>query len=922
MATARFAESFWDDNDKGVQVILDKLGASSQTCNEINNIYEIRAQIEEEYGEKLLKLSQMMVGQAEEGTLGESISHIPSALETTARAHVDLAQQLRQDLQNTLNGFLKDHSEKQKAAKQQLENSKELRIKQHANVLRAKDQYLAEHTKLQSIERYMKDRRAEIAPDELRQVQQDIDEQRKLLATADQQYKHAVDVFNDVTQKWVSDWRDTCDVFQGLEETRIKFIRSSLWGFANMMSSVYIVDDQCCERIRTALEHTDVEKDIDAFISKYTTGNAAPGLMSYEDLSQPSPHPAHGSEQTSPPTVGLPPPPTALPNLPEETSQRNKAPSPSEKSPVPRNGMDAIPRGIPGTSTNEYNSMAAEQKRNSQYNDEHHDTVSNAFDDVVNMLSTVGSSFEGSNAGLRQSLVWSPPPGENQRHVSPRLSAIGGEPAQPQQEHVLLSPGALANAVNAASNAAPSVHLRQSMSAQTRQAGRSSPSNARNIPSPEQSYYTSPPPESTRKDKPPSVKSNEDGNSNNLRFKPIPNPTYIPNNSRSNTPEKDPAAAPASAPPEQRPPIPINNDTEEESEDEFPPLARRKPKEEKWMISSIRRPQQLPVRSQNARIYDRQSTIPANMQPPPLRIDTSAGAAHSVLSTVRAQLEQANFTPSPPEMGSASTVNNPGIRAAPWQPTSEPSTVSSYQQAGGLQRQTSVTGPRQPENDPPMPGEDYILSSGRNDLGMQDQRFQDHARRHRSYADAEMQQQQQMDTSSRQTPPKDHHKGRISLPFFGKKEKQIHQQQIQQQQQQAYQEQIQLQHQQQGYQGQTQQVQGYQEQQQAYQQEQQTYQQRQPSPQPQEPASNENSGQQPQSKKADRLPDGTPIMHFARAMWSYKAKMSAELSFNVGDVFAVIHKQTDGWWQAELLDPKRSARALVPGNYMEAIQPN
>ena len=127
---------FKDDNDKGVQVIMGKLGASGQTCSEINNIYEIRyqelvppfflinsltwqcrAQIEEEYGEKLLKLSQMMVGEAEEGTLGESISHIPTALETTARAHVDLAQQLRQDLHTTLNGFLKEHGEKKKAVR-------------------------------------------------------------------------------------------------------------------------------------------------------------------------------------------------------------------------------------------------------------------------------------------------------------------------------------------------------------------------------------------------------------------------------------------------------------------------------------------------------------------------------------------------------------------------------------------------------------------------------------------------------------------------------------------------------------------------------------------------------------------------------------------------------------------------------------
>lgn len=73
-----------------------------------------RSQIEEDYGERLLKLSQLIVGQAEEGTLSESLSHIPSALETTARAHLDLAQQLKHQLEAPLDGFLREQRESRK----------------------------------------------------------------------------------------------------------------------------------------------------------------------------------------------------------------------------------------------------------------------------------------------------------------------------------------------------------------------------------------------------------------------------------------------------------------------------------------------------------------------------------------------------------------------------------------------------------------------------------------------------------------------------------------------------------------------------------------------------------------------------------------------------------------------------------------
>lgn len=81
----------------------------------LTDMHVSRAQIEEDYGERLLKLSQMEVGRAEQGTLAESVSHIPSAIEITARAHVDLANQLRQHLQAPLDGFTNDQSEKRKA---------------------------------------------------------------------------------------------------------------------------------------------------------------------------------------------------------------------------------------------------------------------------------------------------------------------------------------------------------------------------------------------------------------------------------------------------------------------------------------------------------------------------------------------------------------------------------------------------------------------------------------------------------------------------------------------------------------------------------------------------------------------------------------------------------------------------------------
>ncbi|ORE04048.1 hypothetical protein BCV72DRAFT_212119 [Rhizopus microsporus var. microsporus] len=132
---SNFADAFWDDNFKGVDIIFNRLKRSKETCEEIKRLYEsrftfqlnkkkgafylycaFRAQIEQEYGERLLKLAATSrVGEHEEGSFAETLSRIPSTLETTGRAHIDLAQQLRDHLEIPLDGFLKEQRDIRKS---------------------------------------------------------------------------------------------------------------------------------------------------------------------------------------------------------------------------------------------------------------------------------------------------------------------------------------------------------------------------------------------------------------------------------------------------------------------------------------------------------------------------------------------------------------------------------------------------------------------------------------------------------------------------------------------------------------------------------------------------------------------------------------------------------------------------------------
>ncbi|KAK3167424.1 hypothetical protein OEA41_010551 [Lepraria neglecta] len=62
--------------------------------------------------------------------------------------------------------------------------------------------------------------------------------------------------------------------------------------------------------------------------------------------------------------------------------------------------------------------------------------------------------------------------------------------------------------------------------------------------------------------------------------------------------------------------------------------------------------------------------------------------------------------------------------------------------------------------------------------------------------------------------------------------------------------------------------------------------------------------------------DGSPILHFARALYLYRAAIPEELSFAKGDILAVLRLQDDGWWEAEVTG-KGGRAGLVPSNYLQ-----
>jgi predicted secreted Zn-dependent protease len=74
------------------------------------------------------------------------------------------------------------------------------------------------------------------------------------LATSNTEYENAVKALEETTGRWNRDWKAAADKFQDLEEERLDFMKSSLWSFANIASTVCVSDDASCEKVRLSLE--------------------------------------------------------------------------------------------------------------------------------------------------------------------------------------------------------------------------------------------------------------------------------------------------------------------------------------------------------------------------------------------------------------------------------------------------------------------------------------------------------------------------------------------------------------------------------------------------------------------------------------------------------------------------------------------
>ncbi|KAG6332130.1 hypothetical protein ID866_6960 [Astraeus odoratus] len=267
-----FCNAFWGVGDAGVDVLFARMRGAGRTMEELKNFWKERAAIEEDYSKRLAKLAKMTVGKDEIGELRNSIDTLRLETDKQAGCHMQLAHQIRADLENQAAAFVAKQQHHKKMFQAAIE--KEIRVKQtreqHAS--KAREKYESDCVRINSYTAQS----TLVQGKDLEKIHLKLERAQQTVQVNENDYAQFTRVLQETMQKWEQDWKAFCDSCQDLEEERMEFVKDNMWAYANAVSTVCVSDDESCEKMRLALEQMEPDKEMENFVRDYSTGNSIP----------------------------------------------------------------------------------------------------------------------------------------------------------------------------------------------------------------------------------------------------------------------------------------------------------------------------------------------------------------------------------------------------------------------------------------------------------------------------------------------------------------------------------------------------------------------------------------------------------------------------------------------------------------------
>lgn len=264
-----FANNFWGKDETGVQNLLQRMHNAKQTCEEVHSFFKERIAIEEDYSRRMIALGRKSLGASDSGTLKEALDVIRNTTESMGKSHGTAAIQIKQQLDDPLEAFAASLRQRRKTTESMIEKLHKAKLSQNTAVEKARTKFEQDCNKINGYyaqQNLLLGKELEKNNIKLEKTHMSIDNTRR-------DYQNSLRVLAETIDRWNKEWKLACDKFQDLEEERINFLKSNLWAYTNIVSTVCVSDDEGCETIRIGLEKCDVDQDIVEFVKAKGTGS-------------------------------------------------------------------------------------------------------------------------------------------------------------------------------------------------------------------------------------------------------------------------------------------------------------------------------------------------------------------------------------------------------------------------------------------------------------------------------------------------------------------------------------------------------------------------------------------------------------------------------------------------------------------------
>ncbi|POW17935.1 hypothetical protein PSTT_00131, partial [Puccinia striiformis] len=276
-----FCNSFW--GEEGYEILIEKTKMSSKLLEELKNWYKERALIEAEYSRKLQKLSKSNLFQLtrfESEGLQLGLNSLREATAKSSHCHAELSGTFKTSLEVKATEFIN----KREAARKNPQASIE-KLHKRTTELRALQEKARKRFETDSVAvgGYAAQMHL-VQGREMDKIAAKLDKAQGSIGVTEKDYRVLTQNLEETTETWNLQWKSFCDLLQDLEEDRIDFVRSSLWDFANALSTVCMLEDEHSEGLRQAVEKCNTAQDVIRFIQQAGTGqelHAAPGYIDY-----------------------------------------------------------------------------------------------------------------------------------------------------------------------------------------------------------------------------------------------------------------------------------------------------------------------------------------------------------------------------------------------------------------------------------------------------------------------------------------------------------------------------------------------------------------------------------------------------------------------------------------------------------------